>query len=229
MARLADEPWTQAVLATVEPRREERVLALLPSATQVQALASRVGIHGAVCAVQPLAAIGTTIAALGLPQVTVHLGGAEDAPRIGTFDVVLLQATQAPRWPLGAYPELLRQNLRPGGRFVLDLPGPDPVPCLRRAWTTLGFPPDQLTALAGPTGQELAFALGNAGLRDVRTLLGTELIGSGSAFELAEDVSRLLRLDDGEHTDLARALVTTLGAPDGVDFVVHRTRVQGRR
>ncbi len=223
------QPWFHAALQLLDLRRQDRVLMLHAEPSQVRDATALVGGRGEVTVVQPDRATAEAIAAMALPQVEVLAHTTHGDEHFGSFDAVLVAPHWQLPWAKGAYAELPRRNLRPGGRLVFDLPAPDMLPNLSAACTDLGWPDERLALLRGLRDDELTDILRNAGLRRVQALLGTHLLNLDSPFALSEAFCDRLRLGEQERTELGRALVHRLGSTDAVDILVHRTRVQALR
>lgn len=229
MTRLDGQPWFHAALQLLDLRPRDRVLLLHPEPDQVRDVAALVGKGGELTIVHPHPPTAESIAAQALPAVEVLAHRIAGDERFGTFDAMLVAPLWQPDWPPGAYAELPRANLRPGGRLALDLPAPDMLPQLTACCHELGFPDAALAVLRGPRDDELTDILRNAGLRRVQALLGSHLLHLDSPFDLAETFGDRLHLGEQERTDLGRALVGKLGSTSAADVLVHRTRVQAQR
>ncbi|MFM1872970.1 MAG: hypothetical protein RL398_2392 [Planctomycetota bacterium] len=222
-------PWFVDALECAAVRRRDRVLALFADTAQVAALAQLVGKEGAVTVVQPDLAIAEELAALGLGNVEVLGNAIRGVERFGSFDALVCAPTANPDLPLGAYGELPRKNLRPGGRFALDLPAPRMLPQFVDAATALGWPAERLGKLAGPADDALADVLRNAGLRRVRSLLGSHLVHAPSPADFLDGFAAALALAASERADLEQALVRAAGTVGAAEFLVHRSRVEAQR
>lgn len=223
------QPWFADALELAQLRRQDRVLALFADTQQCGALAQLVGKDGKVTVVQPELAIAEEVAALDLANVEVLGNRLVGTERFGSFDALVCAPLADPRLPLGAYAELPRRNLRPGGRFAIDLPAPRMLPQVLQAAAELGWPDTRLAGLAGPADDALADALRNAGLRRVRCLLGSHLIHVPSAPDFVDLLAPALGLASSERRDLDDALRRQMGTSGAVEFLVHRTRLEGLR
>jgi hypothetical protein len=222
------EPWMSAAIALLDVRRQDRLLACDVPVERARGLAALVGKDGSLTVVcDPASA--EQLAALALPQVHVLAHRLTGDERFGTFDAVLVARTSGPLLPLGAYPELARRNLRPGGRLVLDLPGHGMVPDLATAWRDLGWDQDRLAPLRGVADDELADALRNAGLRNVHAVLGAHLMHASTPGDVVQAFAASLALDDDEQLQLTHGLVRVRGGTGPIDLLVHRTRVSALR
>jgi len=230
MRALEGLPWFPAAMGLLDLRPDERVL-LHGSGDHghVRAVASLVGRRGKVVVVEPVTAVAEAIAAMALPQVEVLLLAADGSERFGTFDAVLCTPTVMPDWPLGAYAELPRSNLRPGGRLVIDLPGPEMLPDVTAVAATVGIDPERLAQLRGPGDDRLTEVLRGAGLRRVQSVLGSHLLPLESPFDLAEFVGPLLQLAAPAIAELGEALAHRLHGHAACEVLVHRSRVQAMR
>ncbi len=222
------EPWLPAAIALLDVRRQDRLLACGVGVEHARALAALVGREGEMVAVCD-GADAEQLASLDLPQVQVLAHSLSGSERFGTFDALLAVSANGPTLPLGAYPELARSNLRPGGRLVIDVPGPTMVPELAAAWLDLGWDRDRLAPLCGIGDDTLADALRHAGLRNVHSVLGSHLVHAATPADLVQAYADALALADDEQHELAHALVRRQGSTDGIDALVHRTRLSALR
>lgn len=222
-------PWFVDALECAAVRRRDRVLALFADTAQVAALAQLVGKEGAVTVVQPNLAVAEELAALSLPNVEVLANAIRGVERFGSFDALVCAPTNNPDLPLGAYGELPRKNLRPGGRLALDLPAPRMLPQVLDAAAALGWPRERLGALSGPADDALADVLRNAGLRRVRSLLGSHLVHAPSPADFLAGFAAGIPCPPTERADLVQALVRAMGTVGAAEFLVHRSRVEAQR
>ena len=222
-------PWMQAAIALLDVRRRDRLLACEVESAHVRALATLVGKDGELVVVLGDAARAQELAALDLPQLRVLAHALTGDERFGTFDAMLLAPPFGPLLPVGACPDLARANLRPGGRLVLDLPGPTMVPDVAAAWRALGWDEARLAPLTGIGDDVLADTLRNGGMRNVHAVLGAHLLHASAPADLVDAVAAPLRLDAREHLELTHALVRAKGGTGPVDALVHRTRVTALR
>ncbi len=229
MTFVPGQPWFQDAVDLLDLRRQDRVLAIHTDSRQVRALATLVGKNGALTVVQPDRAVAEEIAELGLPHVEIFAHQLTGTERFGAFDALLCAVTTRPDLPLGAYGELPRRNLRPGGRLAIDLPAPDMLPLLRAAALESGMAEARLLCLSGPGDDALSDVLRNAGLRRVQSLLGSHLLHLESPHELVDLVAGPLGLTDAERADLGAALVRSTGSTAAVEVLAHRTRLQALR
>jgi hypothetical protein len=222
-------PWMQAAIALLDVRRRDRLLACEVGAAYLRALAALVGKEGELVAVLADATDAQELVALELPQVRVLAHRLDGGERFGTFDAMLLAPSFGPLLPPGAWPDLARANLRPGGRLVLDLPGPTLVPDVAAAWRALGWPEERLQPLSGIADDALAATLRGAGMRNVHAVLGAHLLHAPAPADLVDAFSAPLGLDAHEQLELTHALVRAKGGTGPLDALVHRTRVTALR
>jgi hypothetical protein len=222
-------PWMQAAIGLLDVRRRDRLLACDVDIAHARALATIVGKDGELVVVVADAAPAQQLAALDLPQLRVLAHRLTGDERFGTFDALLLAPPFGPLLPLGAWAELARGNLRPGGRLVVDVPGPTMVPDVAAAWRALGLDDERLRPLAGVGDDVLADALRAAGMRNVHAVLGTHLLHATAPADLVEAFAPPLRLDEREQLEVTHALVRAKGGTGPLDALVHRTRVTALR
>lgn len=227
---LADlQPWFHAAVGLLDVRRQDRLLAFDLDPVQARDLAALVGARGGLVVILRDRDLAEQLAALDLPQVRVIAHRLAGDERFGTFDAALLAQATGPLLPMGAYADLARANLRPGGRLVVDVPGPEMVPDLGAAWTDLGWPRERWQPLQGLADDAFAASLRGAGLRNVHAVLGSHLLHLPTPGDLVEAFAAPLGLDERERLELTHALVRRRGSTGPLDVLVHRTRLQGLR
>jgi hypothetical protein len=222
-------PWFHSAVERLDVRRRDRLLAFECEATEAHALRHLVGDQGELVLVMREREQAEHIAAFDWPRVRVLAHEADGSETFGAFDAFLVARATGPLLPAAAYARLVRNNLRPGGRFVVDLPAPDMVPDLRAAWLAAGRDAGGLAALVGPSDVELAAALRAAGLRNVHAALGSHLLHLTAPADLVEAFASALGLDAELRTELTHALVSRRQDPGPIDALVHRTQVGGQR
>lgn len=222
-------PWFESAVARLDVQKGIRLLALMPGIDEARALCGALGKAGQLTTVMTDHHLAESLAKRDWPGLEVVLHEVRGGERFGTFDAMLVAAPTGPLLPCSAYAELARVNLRPGGRFVIDVPAPDMLPDLRSAWTQLGRDEEQLRPLTGPDDIELATALRAAGLRSVAAALGSHLVHVPSATELACAFAEPLGLGDDDCTEVGHAIVSLRQDAGPLDVLVHRTRVSGQR
>ncbi|MBL8732861.1 MAG: hypothetical protein JNN13_10875 [Planctomycetes bacterium] len=229
MGLAGEQPWFHTAVRLLDVRRQDRVLAVFVDLGQARDLAALVGSRGQLLLVLRDREEGERLAAIGLPQVQVIVRPLTGNERFGRFDALLVAPATGPLPPLGAFADLARDNLRPGGRFTIDVPGADMVPALRAAARDLGWDGERLQPLCGIADDTLAECLRNAGLRNVNGLLGAHLLHLAAPADLAAMFAPALGLDEAATRELAHALVRQNGGTGAMDVLVHRTRLQGQR
>jgi len=222
-------PWSMAAIELAYLHRHDRVLvAGAARVGVVDAIAHQVGARGTVLVVEPDRSLAEQIADRGMPQVEV-LAMAPVGERFGAFDALLCCPWTMPPWPSESFCDIALLNLRPGGRFVLDLPGPEMLPDLAACWPDCGGAEDGLRLFRGPGEDLLAEQARTAGLRRVQTAMGTHLWPLTSPLELLELVAPTLELTENRRTDLGLLLARRLRGTGAVDVLVHRSRIQAIR
>ncbi|MFT4511875.1 MAG: hypothetical protein ACI89X_000972 [Planctomycetota bacterium] len=222
-------PWFDSALERLEVRPGNRLLAIDPSVQEVAALLSVVGDTGELTLVVQDRQLAEELAENQWPLVTVLAHETTGGESFGTSDSLLIAPRTGPLLPVEAYAQLARQNLRPGGRFVVDLPADNMVPDIRLAWHELSWDEERLHPLQGVSDVELTEAMRTEGLRSVESALGSHLLHAPAPAELAAGFAAVLDLDDDEITELGHAIVRLRQADGPIDALVHRAQVSGQR
>ena len=222
-------PWFDSTLQCLGLRKGERALALEPLRRNVVALRAAIGDEGELTVVvgDPAAAEG--LAAMQAPQLRVIAHDAVGGERFGTFDAAMFAPHTGPLLPAEVYAELARKNLRPGGRFVVDVPAKDMLPDLSAAWSDSGWDEERLSAITGPSDAELVDALGAAGLRAIAGSPCTHILQASSAAEFVAAFAGDLGLTDDDVIELGHAIVRNRQEPGPLELLVHRAQATGRR
>jgi hypothetical protein len=223
------QPWFDNALERLEVRRGNRLLAIDPSIAEVTALRSLVGNSGELTLVVLDRHIAEQLAEHQWEHVTVLAHATAGDETFGTHDSMLVVPRTGPLLPVECYPNLARNNLRPGGRFLIDLPAEDMIPDIRSAWEELGWDEERLQPLRGANDVELTEAARDAGLRSVSSALGSHLMHAGSAADLAAAFAEPLGLSDDEITELGHEIVRKRQQDGPIESLVHRTQVGGQR
>jgi hypothetical protein len=223
------QPWLDDALEQLDLRRDDRCLVLTcPTPAHVAAVSRVVGKTARIVVVEPDQELAEFAARGKHENLEVLAYEPEGHERFGTFDALLACPLTTIGWSIEVWTELIVANLRPGGRFVLDLPAETLCDPLIRAWSQVEGEPRALEQITGPSESELAETLRRRGLRGVEASMGTHLAHLESPYVLAEFVGSLIE-DPEMQANLARTLVEQMQTTDGVDVVFHRTRVHGLR
>lgn len=223
------QPWFDSALERLDVRRGNRLLTIDPSISEVVALRSVVGNSGQLSLVVQDRQIAEQFAEHQWPNLTVFSHETTGGETFGTHDSILVAPRTGPLLPVENYAQLIRNNLRPGGRFVIDLPAQSMLPDLLTAWQELGWDEEQTQPLRGVTDLELTAATRKAGLRGVQSALGSHLIHASSPAELAAAFAEPLAIDEEQITELGHAIVRVKKDSGPIDALVHRTQVGGQR
>ena len=222
-------PWFDSALTRLEPRRGERALALEPRRADVHALCVAFGDAGELTVVYRDRIAAEQWTGNQPPQLRVLAHATMGGERFGTFDAVLAAPKSGPLLPPEPFARLIRDNLRPGGRFVVDVPSIQMQPDIWSGWADLGWDDERLGPIRGPTDEELVAALRGAGLRSVESSLGSHLLAASSAAEFVAGFADDLELDEDEVIELAHAIVRNRQETGPVELLVHRSQASGRR
>ena len=223
------QPWFDSALERLEVRRGNRLLTIDPSLREIAALRSVVGSDGELTVVVANRKVAEDLAQAQLQNVTILAHETIGGETFGTHDSLVITPRTAPLLPPEAYAQIAQKNLRPGGRFVIDVPSTDMLPDIRTAWHELGWDEEGLLPLQGIADVDLTEALRAAGLRGVEAALGSHLLHAPSPIELAAGFAAELDLDGDQVTELGHAIVRVRKADGPVDALVHRTQVSGQR
>lgn len=222
-------PWFDSALERLALRRGERALAIEPRLADLLALRAALGADGELTAVIADRQLAESVAERQLDGLRVLAHAVEGGERFGAFDAALCAPHVGPALPPARWAELVRANLRPGGRFVVDLPAVEMIPDLSDAWREAGWDEEPLAALRGPSDVELVEALRGAGLRGVESALGAHLLRAPSAADLVAGFADDLGLDDDRAVELAHGLVRLRRETGPLELLAHRAQASGRR
>lgn len=229
MATDLDYPWFPEVMELLDLRRRDRVLLMTAQHPRhVRSVLQCVGTQGDVLVVDPSRKVATEVVE-AVPEVEVLALIPTGDEVFGRFDAFLACPLGMPDWPLELWASVTRNNLRPGGRFAIDLPGEELCEDISSCWLEIGGVVESLMPVRGPGEQKLAASLRQGGLRMVAAAMGTHLVRVDSPHTLAGLGARLLRADRDQQEDLGLALTRRLRTTGAVEVVFHRTRVHGIR
>lgn len=224
-------PWLPRTLNALELRKSERVLLCLS------------GSSATASAVRSLLSRGGRLTVLETRWSTSHevggnfehteciVGDVEPGSHVGRFDIVIVNPLAPPPRDTWIWSDFVARNLRPGGRYCIDLPAPDPAP------DALAAAHDSNLACAaaiekrfqGPPVEELVAALRRSGLRTAEALLGTHLVQFESPFDVSHLLGAELRLDADEATDLGEAIARRCKTSAALEIRMQRSTVVGMR
>jgi hypothetical protein len=224
-----EQPWFHTAIELLDVRRQDRVIAIDADVAQARALRALVGSTGSLTLVHHEAAQAEAFAGLSWPGLRVHVRQPDPATSYGDFDALLIAPGSGPLLTPRDHAAIAHANLRPGGRFVIDLPAPVCAPDLETAWRDLGFADERLELLRGPTAESIVEALAATGLRNVRQLLGAHLVPAANPAEYVACFHAALQLSDDEARGLADAVARRRGGIGPLEALWHRTRVAGQR
>lgn len=224
------QPWLTNALEQLDLRKGDRCLMLgCPTSAHLVAVSQIVGREAGIVVVEPDVGLAERASKSPHEHLEVLAYKPEAGDRFGTIDAVLACPLTTMDWSLELWANLIPINLRPGGRFVLDLPAKTPCEPLHRAWQGLAGSPNALSLLCGPSEEEVALALRDSGLRKVETSVGTHLLHLESPYVLGQVVQELGMTAPAHIGDLDRRLIEILETTGPIDVVFHRTRVHGIR
>lgn len=222
-------PWFNSALERLEVRRGNRLLIIDPTIEEITALRSTVGNAGELTLVVQNRQLAEQLAENQWPLVSVLAHETTGGETFGVHDSLLIAPRSGPLLLAESYAQLARKNLRPGGRFVIDLPAENMVPNIRSAWHDLNWDEERLHPLQGVTDVDLTDAMRAEGLRSVESALGSHLLHAPAPTELAAGFADVLELDDNEITELGHAITRLRQDTGPIDALIHRTQVSGQR
>lgn len=229
--RNGEVPWLPRLLQALDLRRTDRCLLLAPpDVATARAVAFAGGRKGELTVAVERRALGVAIAA-ALPTAEVAVTALTPDLSLGTFDVVLWCEVGPAPFSLPGPTALLAKSLRPGGRFVVDLPAETPWPDLHeaatdaRATATL----QALAAVTGPSTEALVACLRERALRRVEPFLGAHLCAFATPFEAALDLGERLQLPENERQAVALALAYRRQSTGPLELRALRTCCAGMR
>lgn len=222
-------PWFDSALERLSLRKGERAIVIEPKQRDVVALRASIGGDGELTAVVRDRQASEQLAGMQLQQLRVIAHDTVGGERFGSYDAALFAPHTGPLLPARAYAELVRKNLRPGGRFVVDLPAADMLPDLTAAWADVGWDEERLAPIAGPTDADLVEALRDAGLRAVEGAPGAHVLQAASAAEFVAVFADELGLSDDDVVELGHAIVRNRREAGPLELLAHRAQAQGRR
>ena len=228
------QPWLADALELLDLRRKDRVLVFsAPTPAHVAAVRQSIGRAGRTVVIEPQRELAEELAARmgddvdGDVEVLSVMPSGEES--YGSFDACLACPLHTMGLPVQFWGNLFSHNLRPGGRFVLDLPGEEMSDKTARCWVRSGGEPEALANLRGPGKQDLAKALETSGLRNVSASSATHLVQLENPFVLAQLMAELSGTDTEAVEDFGRTLVEDLKTAVEVELALHRTRAHGLR
>jgi hypothetical protein len=227
---LVHEPWFEDVLTRANLSRGARVLQLSAlSPAQSRAILARLGSSGTLTIIEPDRYRASVVDALEHPGLSVLSYAPDGNETFGVHDALIACPPVSRGWPLNRWGELAVRNLRPGGRFVIDLPGERHCATVAEAWIEIGAPPEALLPWNGPNELSLAKLLRADGLREVEPTVSTHLVHFDSSLELARYAGGLLEAGEEVIAQLHPVLTQRLGTTTAAELLFRRTRVSGMR
>ena len=223
------QPWLEDSLLQLDLRERDRCLVLTcPTRAHVAAVSGIVGRTSTIVVVEPDRELAELAAEGNHENLDVLNRRPRAGDHFGMFDALLACPLTTMGWDMDLWSDLIVSNLRPGGRFVLDLPAETFCEPLRRAWLHVGGPEHALAPISGDSENDVAEALRSRGLRNVEASLGTYLARLDNPFSLASFMETIAPEHDF-YTELGIALVEDAKTHTEVDMVFHRVRVHGLR
>ncbi len=224
-------PWLHRTLSALEVRKSERVLLCLSGAaaiaSAVRGLLSR---SGGLTVLENRWPTSHDVGG-GFSNTECVVGDVEPGLQVGRFDVVIVNPLAPPPRDAWIWTDFVARHLRPGGRYFLDLPAPEPAPDALAAANDSNLPCAATIAsrFQGPPVDELVAALKRSGLRTAEALLGTQLVPFESPYDVAHLLGTALRLDADAATDLGEALARRCKTSAKIEIRMQRSMVVGMR
>ena len=165
---LRHEPWFAEALGRLGGLRGSRVIQIYGNVARTMALLEAIGGGGHLLVLEPNAFDAATIEESidhdGLHVVAYRPDGDEV---FGQHDALVASPMVVDDHALNRWAQMARANLRPGGRFVFDLPGVQHCSAIADAWHEIGAPEDLLAPWNGPSDSALARVLRAKNFRQV--------------------------------------------------------------
>ncbi len=228
---MAAMPWLPRALQALELRAGARLLMALPAAAETaRAAAAALGKTGRLTVLDPRRTLCEAIAK-ALPLCEAVVGEPEPTHKLGTFDAVLVAPLRCRPREAEAWAAFLKRNLRPGGRFALDLAAPAMFPEVLAAAESEGLACAAAlrAAFVGPSAAELLAAVRAAGLRQTEQLLEAHLVGFTSPFEAAAQIGAAADLREDDREGLGEAIARLCRSTAEVELRVLRAGCAGMR
>ena len=150
MASDVEHPWFPEVMDLLDLRRRDRVLLITAQhPSYVEAVAQKVGSCGDILVLEPDKDAAAEVAE-AMPRVEIIALAPTGQEMFGTFDALLACPLSTPDWPLELWAGVTTRNLRPGGRFAIDLPGEELCEDLSSCWVEVGGSEKSLLPIRGP-------------------------------------------------------------------------------
>jgi SAM-dependent methyltransferase len=211
--QLGAHPWSLTIILGHAVGDSGRVLVLEPDRDRAERCAARCRDRG--------------VTKKDVRRVEVVHASVGDGPSVGRHDAVVGSLEAADQRV--AVAALVHRCLRPGGRFVLDLPARDPCALLEDAWRHIGG--DESTLDRWRSAGEvdaLVETFRERGLRGVEGHVATHVVRAEHPRDLAAWFAARLDVVDVDVLDsLAIALTERLGGTGPCDAMVHRARIRG--
>jgi hypothetical protein len=224
------QPWFAEAIGRLHLRKGSRVLMLTASTPDLanHALAA-VGRQGHVTVLEPdrdRAARAEQLEHDGLAVISYRPEGQES---FGPHDGLVACPATDPDWPPNLWGAVAKANLRPGGRFVVDLPAPRHCEVVEDACGHIGAPAELLAHWNGPSEAALAQLLQADGLRAIEPQSLAFPVAFPSPHEAALVVCDRLGAGRRLVDSLQLALARQFGTNGPIELLFRRSRVTGMR
>lgn len=227
---MSGEPWFTDAIPHLGLRPGSRVLMLtVGSAAQAESVLHRIGEEGSLTVVDPDPLRVEQVGRIDHPELTVMAYTPDGAESFGVHDVLVGVPASDPGWAPNRWAELCLNNLRPGGRLLLDLPGERHCSTIQEIWLENVGDEEPLQAWNGPDDRALARSLRGSGLRAIESYATTHLVRFETAREAAEQAVSMLGVDSKHGDDLHLGFAPLAGADGSLEVVFQRSRVVGMR
>ncbi len=227
---LAYQPWFAEAVGRLHLRKGARVLMLTASAPDLCAhVLASVGNDGHVTVLEPDVERAHHAEQLEHPGLAVLAYRPEGGETFGQHDALVACPATDRDWPMNLWGEVAKHNLRPGGRFVIDLPGVRHCEMIETAWQEIGAPADGLKAWNGPSETAMARLLRADGLRSIEAGVSAHIVAFASPHDAAAVACGRLNAGAEIAEGLQLALAKRFGTHTEVELLFRRTRVTGMR